>query len=302
MRKLATPAALLSAIALLAACGGGDDPASTPAAQSPPSDVKPAPTPAPAPAPTPTLAPSPAPVGEPLPSLSAPQPGSTAKVGNGSEGLWTGIMNATMIDSSGKFIHPRLLGVLGGAFQFSGSAWTLSPDTFYESGFANPATGAGTIALNQRVEGNFVTSPNGASTAFSGIYDPSNALAVDQAAIAGSWKQSGFAMQVDDAGKLTGTYTSGTRICDLEGTVMLAEPGSAKNLYAVNVVAANSAQPGSTGCALSTGIPHKGYAAIRLMPANGSILVTTSTRYVRTLVMAGRTGTGGYFTTQMSKQ
>ncbi|SPS00199.1 conserved hypothetical protein [Cupriavidus taiwanensis] len=136
----------------------------------------------------------------------------------------------------------------------------------------------------------------------SGIYDPSNALAVDQAAIAGSWKQNGFAMQIDDAGNVTGSYTSGTRVCNLQGTATLASPGSAKNLYAVTIIAQASTQPGTTGCALSTGIPHNGFAALRLMPANGSLVVNSSTRYVRTLVMGASTGTGGYFTTQMSRQ
>jgi len=49
-------------------------------------------------------------------------------------------------------------------------------------------------------------------------------------------------------------------------------------------------------------VPHKGFAALRLMPADGSIIVNSSTRYARTLVMAGSTGTGGYFTMQMTKQ
>ncbi|WP_354686448.1 hypothetical protein [Cupriavidus necator] len=94
-----------------------------------PSDRNPKPAPAPAPDPTPK--PNPAPVGEPLPDLSAPQPGSTAAVGNGSEGLWVGRSTATLIDRSGKFISTAALGVLGGAFQFSGSTWTLGPGTFW---------------------------------------------------------------------------------------------------------------------------------------------------------------------------
>ncbi|WP_226797533.1 hypothetical protein [Cupriavidus necator] len=49
-------------------------------------------------------------------------------------------------------------------------------------------------------------------------------------------------------------------------------------------------------------MPHNGFAAIRLMPADGGIIMNSSTRYARTLVMAGSTGTGGYFTMQMTKQ
>lgn len=304
MRQLATPAALLSAIALLAACGGGDDGASTATPQAPPSDNQPAPAPTPSPAPTPTPAPipEPAPVGELLPSLSAPQPGSTAMVGNGSEGLWIGFMNATLVDHNGKFANVKSSGVLGGTFQFSGSTWKLGPGALYETGFAKPAAGSGTITLSQRFDGNFVMPPNTITNELSGTYDPSNALAVDQAAIAGSWKQDGFAMQIDDAGNVTGTHTSGTRVCDLQGMATLASPGSAKNLYTVTLIAQASTQPETTGCALSTGIPHNGFAALRLMPANGSIVVNSSTRYVRTLVMGASTGTGGYFVTQMSRQ
>ena len=241
-------------------------------------------------------------MGELLPSLSAPQPGSTAMVGNGSEGLWVGFMTATLVDHSGKFVNVRTSGVLGGVFQSSGSNWTLGPDAMYESGFAKPAIGSGTITLSQRLQGNFVTPPNTNANDLSGTFDPSNALAVDQAAIAGNWKQDGFAMQIDDAGNVTGTHTSGTRVCNLQGTAALASPGSTKNLYAVTIIAQASTQPGSTGCALSTGIPHNGLAALRLMPANGNVVLNSNTRYVRTLVMGASTGTGGYFATQMSRQ
>lgn len=109
-------------------------------------------------------------------------------------------------------------------------------------------------------------------------------------------------MQIDEAGSLTGTNTSSTRVCTLQGAVTLAEPGSAKNLYVVDVVAGTPPKPGTTSCGLSACLPHTGYAAIRFMPADSSILVTKDTRYKHTLVMSGRTGTGGYFVTQMSKQ
>ncbi|SOY64722.1 hypothetical protein [Cupriavidus taiwanensis] len=304
MRQLVMPAALLSAIALLAACGGGDDGTSTTAPPTPPSDNQPAPAPAPAPVPEPAPEPAPAPEpkGELLPSLGAPQAGSTAAVGNGSEGIWVSFTTTTLVDSSGRFIQPRLLAVLRGTFQFSGSSWTLGPDTLYETGLARPVTGSGTITPGQRLDGNFVVPPSTDTNGLAGIYDSSNALAVDQAAIAGDWKQSGFAMHIDPAGHVAGTYTAGTRVCELQGTATLATPGSAKNLYAVRIFAQASTQPGTTGCALSTGIPHDGLAAIRLMPANGEIVVNSNTRYVRTLVMSASTGTGGFFATQMSKQ
>ncbi|NUO88031.1 MAG: hypothetical protein HOQ33_19955 [Cupriavidus sp.] len=291
------PAALLSAIAVLAACGGGDEGTGTAAPQTPPSDHQPAP----APAPEPTPAPVPDPKGELLPSLNAPQAGSTAAASNGSEGIWVSFMTTTLVGPDGNFVQPRLQGVLGGTFQFSGSTWTLGPGTLYETGLARPVTGSGTITPGQRFDGSFVIPPATDANDLSGTYNASNALAVNQAAIAGSWKQSGFAMQIDDSGHVTGTHTDGTRVCDLQGTATLATPGSAKNMYTVRMVAQVSTQPGATGCSLSTGIAHNGLAALRLMPANGEIVVNSSTRYVRTLIMVASTGTGGYFATQMSK-
>ncbi|MEM5427927.1 hypothetical protein [Cupriavidus oxalaticus] len=237
-----------------------------------------------------------------LPSLSAPQPGSTALVGNGSEGIWSSFGNATLVDGSGRFVSTALLSVLGGTFQFSGSTWTLGPDTVVENGFVNLATGSGTITPANRLDGSYATTPGGATRTLAATYDPANALAVEQSSISGSWKQNGFAMQIDDTGNLTGTYTSGTRVCDLKGTVVLATPGSARNLYAVNVEPTESTQPGNTGCALSTRVQHKGYAAIRFAPVDGATLVNSDTRYLRTLLMVARTGTGGYFMTQMARQ
>ncbi|WP_439685956.1 Lipoprotein [Cupriavidus oxalaticus] len=306
MKKLTMPVAILSALTLLTACGGGDDGASETPAKTPPADSTPAPAPAPAPAPPPAPAPepepAPAPIGELLPSLSAPQPGSTALVGNGSEGIWSSLGNATLVDSSGKFVSTALLSVLGGTIQFSGSTWTLGPDTVVENGFVNRATGSGTITLGHRLDGSYTITPGGISRTLAATYDPANALAVEQSSISGSWRQNGFAMQIDDTGNLTGTYTSGTRVCDLTGTVVLATPGSARNLYVVNVEPTESTQPGNTGCALSTQVQHKGHAAIRFSPVDGATFVNSNTRYLRTLVMVARTGTGGYFMTQMSRE
>jgi hypothetical protein len=109
-------------------------------------------------------------------------------------------------------------------------------------------------------------------------------------------------MSVDDQCNVNGTYTSGTRICALTGTAVLAEPGSSKNLYRVNMIASVATQPASTGCALSVGVPHQGYAAIRFVPSDGGILISSNTLYRRSLAMVATTGNGGYFKTQMARQ
>lgn len=306
-------AVALAACALLSACGGGDDsntgtpppqgqtpaPAPSPAPAPNPS---PSPTPSPAPSPTPSPTPAPARTGEPLPSLSAPQAGSTAAVGNGSEGIWAEPMVATFIDSAGRFVRAELLGMVDGAFQFTGSTWNLSSDTFYESMVATPVTGTGTIALSSKLDGSYLVAGQGIPRTVHAVYDPANALAVDQTSIQGKWKQDGFDMSVDDVGNVTGTYTSGTKVCALEGTAVLAEPGSAKNLYRVTLTASLPTQTASTGCDMSLGIAHLGYAAIRFVPSDGGMLVTANTLYSRTLALAATTGTGGYLKTQMMKQ
>jgi len=302
-------AVALAACTLLSACGGGDDSGtgtlpSQGQIPSPAPSPAPAPTPSPSPTPSPTPSPIPTPTrtGEPLPSLSAPQAGSTAAVGYGSEGIWAESMGTTFIDSAGRFVRAELVGMVDGAFQFAGANWSLSPDSLYEFMVATPVTGSGTITPGSKLDGSYLVAGQSTPHDIHAIYDPANALAVDQTSIQGKWKQDGFEMSVDDEGSVTGTYTNGTKVCALEGTAVLAEPGSAKNLYRVSLTASLPAQAASTGCDMTLGIAHRGYAAIRFVPSDGSILVTANTLYRRTLALAATTGTGGYLKAQMTKQ
>lgn len=206
------------------------------------------------------------------------------------------------IDSAGRFIRAELVGMVNGGFRFSGSSWSFTADTISEFLVAKSVTGSGTIALNSKLDGSYQIPGQVDPRIVQATYDAANALAVDQASIQGNWKQGGLELSVDDQGSIAGTYTSGTKICALAGNAVLAEPGSAKNLYRVSLTASLPTQPASTGCDLSLGIPHQGYAAIRFVPSNGSIIVTASTRYSRSLAMAVSTGTGGYLKGQMLKQ
>lgn len=297
----------LAACALLSACGGGDDSGNSGGATSsqggtPTPAPAPLPSPAPSPAPSPDPSPTPPRTGETLPSLSAPQPGSTAEVGNGSEGIWSEFGGATFVDTTGRFVRAERIGVVNGGFQFSGSNWSFAPDTIFEYLVPKNVTGSGTITLGSKLDGSYLKDGSDTPTTVRATYDAANALAVDQASIQGSWKQDGFEMSVDEQGNVNGTYTSGTRICALTGTAVLAEAGSRKNLYRLNMTATVSTQPASTGCNMSVGIPHLGYAAIRFMPSDGSLVITSSTLYSRTLAMVASSGNGGYFMTQMRKQ
>ncbi len=226
----------LAACTLLSACGGGDDNGNG-AGTAPAQGETPSPAPSPSPTPTPSPAPKPAPTGEPLPSLTSPQPGSTAEVGNGSEGIWSEAMGATFIDSAGRFIRAELVGMVNGGFQFTGATWNFTPDTISEFMFVKSVTGSGTIAQNSKLDGSYQVPGQETPKTISATYDPANALAVDQASIQGKWKQGGLELSVDDQGNLSGTYTSGSKICALAGSAVLAEPGSAKNLYRVTLAA-----------------------------------------------------------------
>jgi hypothetical protein len=105
-------------------------------------------------------------------------------------------------------------------------------------------------------------------------YSTANALAVDQASVQGKWANTGanggigVSLDVDAVGALTGS-TSGSRIgtCSLTGQVVLGQPGTAKNLYTVTLQATNSANEGQPSCALQTGSPYMGPAAIVFVPA-----------------------------------
>ncbi|WER45485.1 hypothetical protein CupriaWKF_14425 [Cupriavidus sp. WKF15] len=211
-------------------------------------------------------------------------------------------MTVTFIDSGARFVRAELVGTVRGGFRFSGSTWNFTPDTVSEFLVATTVTGTGTIALNSKLDGSYQRAGSDTPSTIGATYDPANALAVDQASIEGSWKQDGFEISIDDQGNVSGTYTSGTKICALTGTAMLAEPGSAKNLYRVSVTPSVATSPASTGCAMSVDIPHQGYAAIRFVPSDGSIVTTSNTLYRRSLTMVATTGTGGFFKTQMLKQ
>lgn len=292
--------AALAACALLSACGGGDDSGNSGGATPAPSTTpSPSPTPSPAPSPDPLPAPR---KGEALPSLSAPQTGSTAAVGNGSEGIWSESMGATFIDNAGRFVRGDRLGAMSGGFRIAGATWNFTPDTWANLGSIDYVTGSGTITPNNRLDGFYQTAGSDTQTPIHLIYDVANALAVEQASIQGDWKQNDFDISVDDQGNVNGTYTNDTQNCVLTGTAVLAEPGSAKNFYRVTLTASLPTQPAGTICPIDIGVPLQGYAAIRFVPADGSNLITSKTLYSRSLTMVATTKDGGYLRTQMLKK
>ncbi|MFL9857361.1 hypothetical protein PQR72_16770 [Paraburkholderia madseniana] len=257
---------MLGSLVLAACGGGGGGGSSTPTAQS-------ASTPASAPA----AASAPALTGEALPSLTAPQAGSTAAAGNGSEGIWTqsGTANMTaFVDPTGN------LSYINGLFSvvtstFFGTIAPAAPNWTLTTGFETSlggirytaTSGSGTFTANQVLNGSYVA--NGNTVNLTLKYDPANALAVTQSSVAGTWAQSSTTLTVDDAGGFTGSILG----CGVSGTLALTTPGSSKNLYTMTLSGTTST------CTLRSGVTYSGNAAITFLPVSGS-----TTLYKRTVV------------------
>lgn len=265
---------------VLAACGGGggdggnSTPTSSASSASSPS-VASAPAPASAPASSSALN------GEPLPSLSSPQSGSAAVLGNGVEGVWvtqSGVDKTTaLIDPQGNVSYLDTVAGFGisqffGVIAATSPNWTLTSGSAFISNFYYPATsGSGSFVNKQTFTGSYVE--NGNTVNLSWRYDAANALAVTQSSVAGTWAETGSSLTIAGDGTLSGTLSN----CPVSGTLLLATPASAKNFYTLNVTGTTAS------CTLKSGATYSGNAAITFLPITGSNL------YVRTIFFMIRT-------------
>jgi hypothetical protein len=257
----------------LAACGGGGGTSDTQAAAASPASSASTPAAASAPAAASTSAVT----GEALPSLTAPQAGSTAVTGNGFEGIWTQSSSTSrvmaLVDPANNISYTNAVFSLVTSM-FFGTVTTAAPNWTLTSGFETlsnllyPATsGSGTFTANQTLTGSYVANNNTVNLSLT--YDPANALAVSQSSVAGTWTQSVTTMTVDNAGGFTGSFLG----CGVAGTLALTTPGSSKNLYTMTVSGTTSS------CTLRSGVTYTGNAAITFLPVSGS-----TTLYQRTIV------------------
>ena len=278
--KCAVISLTFSSVVLLSACGGGGSggadenrqPASAPAAAAPASAASstvPS-TDLPTSASAPAAASSPATVGEALPSLANPQAGSTAQTGTNAEGIWTtnSLTNRTiaLVDPDGNISSLNAIGsivtsALYGVISYSPQAWTLTSGlSFNNMLFAYPTnSGSGTYSPRNTFSGSYVA--NGATTEFSSNYDAANALSVTQQSVAGTWTQSSTSLTIADDGSFTGKLSG----CDVSGKMLLATPGSNRNMYAVTMSVAPA-----TYCSVPAGTTYTGNAAILFVPITGS--------------------------------
>jgi hypothetical protein len=315
----APPFSMVVAAALLAlglsACGGGgggDGGGSTaPAAEAAPPASAPASI-AETPATTPVTAPTTAPVtdpyapvagSEPAPSASAPQPGSTADVGNGSEGVYESMFGYTYVSGAGDIARQMVVGTIWGSVSITGTNWLFNPETRQYFIGASPVTGSGTFSSRLSMDGSYAVS-GGSTTPWGPLaYSSANALAVAQGSVAGTWANTdtggiGMSITVDAAGVFTGR-TSGSRIgvCTVTGSVLLSQPGTAKNLYTLTLQAVNAAATGEPACALDS-VPYAGSSAIVFSPAGNF----ASNGYFRSLSLLIRSANGATLSLGMRRQ
>lgn len=293
--KLSLSLSLIASLAL-AACGGGGSSSSGTTGN--------AAAPATASAPTTTSPTSPTSstpvVGEALPSLSSPQSGSTAAVGNGVEGIWTarGVVtnNTAFIDTNNQFTYIGGMSTVAvnqtfASLNVATPNWTMTSGSNFSFSFVNPVTaGSGTFAAKQSFSGSFTS--NGSNTTLSLTYDPANALAVTQASVAGTWAQTGSSITVANDGTVSGTLSN----CTASGTLVLSTPNSNKNLYTMNVTLVPTAASSSGSCSLTSTTTYTGNAAIVFLPTSNANLYTRSVLYVL------HSGTTGVAYGQLSKQ
>lgn len=294
-------------VAGLAGCGGGGgggEGGGMPMLPVPPV-AAPAPAPAPPPAPAPAPNRDPVPGSEPLPSLSAPQAGSTAAVGNDSEGIYVSLLDLTLVGADGSIASKDHIGTMWGSIKVTGLDWSFNPETAYYFIDASPVTGSGTFTPKKTMNGNF-SHGNRESSAFGPRnYATENALAVSQDSVTGKWGNPdsnygvGISIEVDATGAFTGT-TAGVQVgnCAISGILAQAQPGTSKNMYGFKLNAVDGSTDGKNACKLKTDHSYLGPAAIVLVPA-GSY---DSNGYFRSIFFLVKTANGATLTAGLRRQ
>jgi hypothetical protein len=265
----------------------------------------PAPSPAPAPAPAPAANRDPVAGSEPLPSLSAPQPGSTAAVGNDSEGIYGSLVNLGFVGADGSVAAKFVVGTLWGSIKVAGLDWSFNPDTQHYFIDASPVTGSGTFVSKKSMSGTYAYGSRAPSNFGPLGYAAENALAVTQGSVVGKWANTdtsfgiSVTIEVDDKGAFTGK-TVGVQIgtCSISGTVAQAQPGTSKNMYGFALNAVNAATEAKDACKLRTDLPYKGPAAIGLVPAG----TFDSNGFFRSIMFLIRTSDGSTLSAGLRKQ
>jgi hypothetical protein len=197
------------------------------------------------------------------------------------------------VGNDGSLARQLVVGSLWGSIAVTGSNWVFNPDTVVDFISAEAVTGSGTFSPKVSMDGTYSVG-GGSSRAFGPLtYSSANALAVNQSSVAGTWVSDassgiGVSITVDATGAFTGS-TSGAQIgvCNVSGTLTLAQPGTAKNAFIATLNAVNAATGNQTACQLQTSPSYVGPSAIVFLPAGNFV----GNGYFRSIAMTIRHAT-----------
>ncbi|QGW83920.1 hypothetical protein [Variovorax paradoxus] len=231
---------------------------------------------------------------DPTACINTPQPGSTAEVGNGYEGIWDqniygGAIGRMLVGAAGDVVGYRRAEAssvnvdnFNGAFNFNAanSSWQVTSATInpYPTTNGVPLTGSGTFVAKSTMDGTYSVdgaAPKGFDT---WVYRISNYLAVDPALLTGAWGGSQYGMsgliEVAPDGSFTGSTRNANEIafgaCTLNGTVLPRESGaSKKNYLTIRVQVVDAANAGEKSCNLVAVKEGVGYIAVNQGTTDG---------------------------------
>ncbi|KVT53873.1 hypothetical protein WK55_21205 [Burkholderia ubonensis] len=268
---------------VVAGCGGGGDGSSnantggTAAAASAPVVAS-----TPVAASAPVASSQPVTVGEALPSLTTPQPGSTAATATTPTGIWTasgplGYTTIALVDPRNNLTTMNTLGSFVMSDDFTnltvnGTTWSLNSGINFNArtGFTTRIdSGSGAYSAKQTLSGTM--SQGGTASNFTWTYNAENALSVTQDSVVGTWATTNASFTIGTGGTVSGTLSG----CNMSGTLTLATPGSNQNMYEMTLTAS-----ASTGCRVPAGVPLSGSAAIMFVPIRGTNGFQRSILYV----------------------
>ena len=305
-------AVALAVSALMVACGGGGDGDGGGADGSFPAPTTSSPnTTTNTPQPTQPTAPivrTLAPGAELAPTLGAPQPGSTALTGDDKQGIYLGDTGLAFITPAGRLMYKDASRWIFGWLDVSGASWSFRAPTIGLSVVPNSnlefVTGSGIFAPRKLMEGTYSIDGGRQRTWGQLRYSASNALAVQQKDMSGTWSATGSAgydmsIEVDADGKLTGTASgvlSGE--CSLSGTLVQTEPSTSRNMFNLKLTATNAGtRPGDRAC----GLQQDEYDGLAVVFMNAVSDYPEEGAY-RTLVFHAGSITGGFLTNNLRKQ
>ncbi|WP_232437656.1 hypothetical protein [Burkholderia ubonensis] len=267
---------------VVAGCGGGDGSSNANTGGTAAAASAPVVASTPVAASAPVASSQPVTVGEALPSLTTPQPGSTAATATTPTGIWTasgplGYTTIALVDPRNNLTTMNTLGSFVMSDDFTnltvnGTTWSLNSGINFNArtGFTTRIdSGSGAYSAKQTLSGTM--SQGGTASNFTWTYNAENALSVTQDSVVGTWATTNASFTIGTGGTVSGTLSG----CNMSGTLTLATPGSNQNMYDMTLTAS-----ASTGCRVPAGVPLSGSAAIMFVPIRGTNGFQRSILYV----------------------